>query len=395
MKKIIFALFAVFVGAPIFAQSTDQSIGRVLENVERNNAALKARRHLTDAQSLEARVGNSLENPEVEFIHKWGDPASLGKGGELNVVQSFDFPTSYVYRNRLARSLTEQYGHEYAAYRQQLLLEAQSLCIEIIALRQRQDLLGRAMKNAANVDEILSRRLAAGDANILEADKAAYELIGARNDYKINEIELVSALNRLANLNGGELPEFLTAEFPQWPVLSSQHEIIATYERMSPELLALVSEKNAAAHDVKLSRSMGLPRLSAGYKHEFIAGEKFNGLVVGMSIPMFGNRNNVKRAVALSQFADSQHKSALVDMRTELAKLYAQAELLAETLNGYRDIMGHARSIELLNKAIDAGHISIAEYFDELQPIYAASLMLIDVERDYHLVCARINMIGL
>lgn len=385
----------MLMGAPVYAQSVDQSIGHVLESVEQNNTALKARRHLTDAQSLEARTGNSLQDPEVAFEHKWGDPAALGKGGEVSLVQGFDFPSSYVYRNRLARSRTEQYGYEYAAYRQQLLFEVQSLCIEIIALRQQQDLLGNAMQNAGNVNDILARRLETGDANVLEANKAAYEFIGAQNEYKVNEIELVAAQNRLTNLNGGEPLEFLAAEFPQWPELSLQQEIVAMYEQASPALLALVSEKDAAGHDIKLSRSMGLPKFSAGFKHEFVAGEKFNGLVVGMSIPMFGNRNNVKRAVAQSKYADSQYQNGLVDMRSELAKLYAQAALLAGTLDEYRRITGETRSIELLNKALDAGQISMAEYFDQLQPIYAAQLMLIQIERDYHLVCARINMIGL
>lgn len=395
MKKIIFALCAVLVCVPVCAQSVEESIGRVLESVEQNNAALKARRNLTAAQSLEARTGNSLQNPEVAFGYKWGDPASLGHGGELTVAQGFDFPTSYIYRNRLARSRAEQYDYEYAAYRQQLLFETQSLCVEIIALRQQHNLLGKAMENASKVSDVFARRLEAGDANILEANKAAYEFIGARNEYKLNEIELVAALNRLTNLNGGEPLEFVAAEFPQWPVLSPRPEIVAMYESASPVLLALLSEKDAAAHGIKLSRSMGLPKFSLGFKHEFIAGEKFNGPVVGMSIPMFGNRNNVKHAVAQSQFADSQYQSGLVDMRSELAKLYAQAGLLAETLEEYRRITGHARSIELLNKALDAGQISVTEYFDELQPIYAAYLTLIQVERDYHLVCARINMIGL
>ena len=399
MKKIIITalVFGVFAWGDVRAQAVDAAIGQVLRSVEENNAALAARRKLADAQTLEARTGNSLENPEVEFGYKWGDPSSLGKAGEVAVSQAFDFPSTYVYRNRMARSLAEQYGHEYAAYRQELLLEAQSLCLEIIALRQQGDLLRKALANAQGVADIMTRREEAGDANILEANKARFELVGAKNAYKLNEIELVAAENRLANLNGGNPVAFTVGEFPARPFLAAREEMAGRYEETSPELLALLSGKSAADNDVHVSRSLSLPKFSAGYKHEYTPGgnDKFNGITVGMSIPMFGNRNNVKRAKAQAMFAESQYRSGLTDMRSNLAELYAKAGLLAASLDDYRRITEHARSVELLNKAIEAGQISIVDYFAELAPVYDAWLTMIEVERDYHLACARIMMIDL
>lgn len=399
MKKII--ITAVLLGAFAWngasAQVTDEAIGQVLRSVERNNATLAARNKLADARTLEARTGNSLENPEVEFNYNWGTPASLGNTGEVTVTQSFDWPGTYVYRNRMARSLGEQYGHEFAAYRQGLLLEAQSLCLEIIALRRQGDILGRALDNARKIADIMARREKAGDANILEANKAQFELVGAQNAYKLNEIELAAAENRLVNLNGGEPMAFAAAEFPARPFLAGQDEMLARYEEMSPGLLALMSEKSAADNDVRMSRSKAMPKFSAGYKHEYVPGrnEKFKGVVVGMSIPMFGNRNNVKRARAQAAFAESQYRSGLVDVRSDLAELYARAALLAASLDDYRRITDNAHSAELLNRAIEAGQISVTDYFAELAPIYEAGLTLVEVERDYHLACARIMMIEL
>lgn len=395
MKKIILAACAVLLAAGAQAQSVDEMIGRVLESVEANNAALAARGRLTDAQSLEARTGNSLENPEVEFGYKWGKPSTLGENGEIGISQGFDFPSTYVYRNRLARSRAEQYGHEYAAYRQQLLLEAQTLCIEIISMRQKERLLMATLKNAENINEMMQRRLEAGDANALEANKAAFELIAARNAFQQCEIEFAAAFNRLENLNGGQATGFDAGEFPSAPVLMPKDDVVEMYRTTSPEILAALSERDAAGHDVRLSRSQSLPRFSAGFRHEWAAGEKFNGVAVGMSIPLFGNRNNVKRARAQAAYAEVQYQSGLIDMSTELDRLYAEAALLSSTLAEYRKITRGVDSISLLNRAMEAGQISVVEYFAELAPIYDAYLTMIEVERDYHTVCAQINMIGL
>lgn len=252
------------------------------------------------------------------------------------------------------------------------------------------------MDNAQNIVGITERREKAGDANILEVNKAKFELIGAANAYKLNEIELVAAENRLVNLNGGQPIVLGTDEFPPHPVMGTLAETTQLYRDTSPELLALLSEKQASEQDVKLSRSMSLPKFSAGYAREYVpGGEKFNGITVGMSIPIFGNRNNVKRAKAQAFYAEAEYKNSLTDMQAELQGLYAKTELLAGSLNEYRSITGQANSIELLQKAFDAGQISVTEYYAEAAPVYETMQTMIDVEKEYHLTCARINMIRL
>ncbi len=389
MKKIgiLAALLLLAVGA-----SAQATMEEVLGSVEQNNATLAARRKLTTAQTLEARVGNSLENPNVVYNPTWGRPSSASHAGELEVTQSFDFPTSYAHRAQLAKIREQQYGHEYAAYRQQVLFEAQSLCIQILTYRQLRQILDEKQQNARRVVEIVTERLATGDANVLEENKAKYELIAARNAYENNEIELRAAENRLVNLNGGE-PLMLAGEhFGVQPELRPMDEMLQVYEESSPELLALMSSREAAERDVKLSRSLSLPKFEAGYHHEYAPGERRNGVVVGMSIPMFGNRNNVKRAKAQSLYAEAELRSGLVDVKTRLVQLYERAALLRSSLEEYRQIDASSRPIELLNKALDAGQISVVDYFTELPTIYEVRQTLVEIERDYQLTCAEINM---
>ena len=84
------------------ALCSGQSIDEVLASVEANNLELQANRSLVEARSIESRVDNQLENPEVEYVRSWGVPAEAGTSGELVAAQSFDFPTAYVQRARRA-----------------------------------------------------------------------------------------------------------------------------------------------------------------------------------------------------------------------------------------------------------------------------------------------------
>ena len=367
----------------------------VLDTVEMNNASLAARRKLADAQALEARTGNSLENPTISYDRMWGTPAALGVSGELNVTQAFDFPTVYANRAKLAALRAKQYGYEYAAYRQQVLLSARELCINLIALRKQEALLARIRDDARQTAELFRKRAAAGDATVLEENKVEFEVLAAQNAYDLNQIELQTAEKQLANLNGGKPITLLDKDFPPREVLPPFEELYARYEEADPTLLAMAVEKDAAERDVKLSRSLSLPKLELGYRREFSTGEKFNGITMGMSIPMFGNRNNVKRAQAQSAYAQVQLQSGRIDLRTRLEQLYQQAQLLAASLTQYEKMASTQTAVEMLNKAVAEGQISVVDYYAELAPIYTTLRTLIEVERDLHLTYARIHMLEL
>ncbi len=392
MKKI-FLVMAMSVAA--FSLSAQGELERILTEVEANNASLAALRKLRDAQTVGARVGNSLENPEVEFSYKWNDPSSLGTTGEISVSQPFDFPTVYAHRNKLAKLQAEKYGYEYQASRQELLLEAQKLYIEIVSLKRTTSVLEFLADNAREIAKVYAEKLDVGDANILESNEANFTLISQDNALKMARVQLQSATERLTGLNGGIEVKIDADDFGELPILGLLDEILAEYMELSPELRALAVEKMAAERDIKLSRSLSLPKLSVGYSHEFSKEDKSNGLSVGMSIPMFGNRNNVKRAKAQDEYAAASLKSATLDVETGIREQYAQAQIIRESLVKYESMLDLEQAVEFARKALDAGRISITEYFSQVQPIYEAHLTIMELQRDYLLAFAQINSIRL
>lgn len=59
-----------------------ESIDEVLLLVEQASKELQVQRKLTEAQKLEAKTGNSLENPSVEFENLW---RRAGSGQQLRI----------------------------------------------------------------------------------------------------------------------------------------------------------------------------------------------------------------------------------------------------------------------------------------------------------------------
>lgn len=58
-----------------------------------------------------------------------------------------------------------------ATMRQQILLQAKEVCLDIIMLQQQQELLNARLKNAKELAAMYAQRLSNGDANALETNK--------------------------------------------------------------------------------------------------------------------------------------------------------------------------------------------------------------------------------
>jgi outer membrane protein TolC len=394
MRKILIIAILLTLGCSVL--SGQGSIQSVLDRIETNNKTLAARASLAEAETLEARVGNSLPDPEVAVEHVWGTPAELGKHGEVVATQSFDFPTAYIARNRLARMRGRQAESDYDLYRQQLLLEAQELCFEVIALRQQRQLLKYHASVASYLAETAAKELDEGSANVLKASEAHIHSLAAENELHLLDVEITDALGRLKILNGGIDVDFDDTDFPPIIPLTSLDEMVELYLESSPELAGTLAQRDAATQGVKAARSESLPKLVLGYKLEFAAGERFNGLVAGMSIPMFGNRNNVKAARARALYASQQAEDARMATRQNLETLYAKATILEESIRKYEKITDQTGEyLRNLGLALKAGEINVTEYFSQYDDILTYKNELVELTKQYHIVRARIDSVTL
>ena len=386
MKNVIIGV-CLFFAIAVQAQT---SVEEVLKLVESSNRELRAQDELTKSQKLDARTGNYLPNPTIEYEHLWGKHPGSGIGRELTVSQGFDFPTAYGNRSQIAKLKSVQYDHERALFRQELLLQAKEVCIELIYLQNKKAFLDNRLSVAQKLSEVYLRRLKEGDANALEINRIELEQINIQTESDLNDIEIVSKLAELSALNGGEEIQFNATLYPDDKIVPDFDVLMASYSAKSVELQRLDSEQKVAGKEIALSKANVLPKFELGYKGDYSGNEKFNGVLVGMSIPMFESKNTIKRAKAQARFAELRQESVSFALRTELQKLYDQAQALNNSLQKVNAIIGRFGDLALLNKALDAGHISLTEYLNELVPRYQSKEAMLLLERDYQLALARL-----
>lgn len=367
------------------------SVDQVLQSIEANNKELQANAQLTAARKLEARLDNNLPDPSVTYAHQYGNKEGLGIQGELVASQSFDFPSVYVQKNKLTKTKAVGLDRQQAEFRQQVLLQAQEICLDLVLLNQQKGLLDVRRQNAEQLSALYATRLQTGDANILETNKIDLELLNARNEARMNEAARVVKLQELATLNGGLALSFTDTVYGISKEILSFDELKADAMSSNVQLLTLQSEKAAALRQISVSKSKGLPGLELGYRLNTAAGgERFNGFLVGVSIPLFSNRNNVKQAKAQTRYTEMQLESTTTTVEQELQQFYTQSLALKTSLDEYSQVLKAQNSLALLNKAIQAGQISMIEYFVDVTTYYQTMQNYMQIQNEYQKVMARL-----
>lgn len=370
----------------IFASNgnAQTNVDSVLSSVSVNNKTILANEQFWEAEKLQFKVGLFPYNPKVDYDYLNGSPATAGNQTEFAVTQSFDFPTAYGKKKQLSNNQIAKAEFQLIATRQEVLLHAKNTAIELI---YRNKLQKELMIRKQNTEKWLSdfqTRLDKGDGNILDVNKAKLQLIQINSEYQEN-ISATNQLNqRLTELNGGIAITLADTAYPQQSDVPSFTELESEIEAANPVRKYLEQEINVGKSQVVLSRAMSLPRMEAGYRYQSILGQTFQGLHLGMTIPLWENKNTVKvrQASLVSNELDLQvHKN---EHYHEILGLYEKYTNLKITLDEYKTLFGSLNNTALLEKSLTLGQISSIEYFLETGYYYDALRNYLKTEKDYH-----------
>ena len=366
---------------PVVAKSIDE----VLQSVRQNNKMLKAGESQTEALKLQARSENNLADPTVTYSHLWGNHEGMGFTGELVASQAFDFPTLYAQRGKLNQERFRTFDAPQSALRQQILLQTELACMDLIYLNRLQALLDERLHNAEELSRFYDTQLEKGATNIIEVNKIELELLNARNETRQNEAARKAKLEELKALNGGVAIEFTDSVYRsvlEYPVSFEAFQLEALGEL--PEVNELVWSEAAAERQIAVAKNQWLPNLTVGYRmNPSSGGERFNGFIVGVSIPLFSNRNKVKQAKA-EHYAANQRRSGVMKTQTAaLHQLWTKAGELKKSVDEYATVLEQQNSIALLNKAIQAGQLSMVEYFVNVTTFYQSMQNYLQLQNDY------------
>lgn len=404
MRKLLIIGYLLAASAGMNAQQ-EMGIEAILKQIANNNRQLQAYAQTASAQKYSNRADNNLPNPTVNYAHLWDSKDKNITVGELVVAQSFDFPTLYATRGKLNRTRNAALDANYTSQRQEVLLQAKTLCLDIIMLYRQQQLIDERLHNAEEMAALYHKRLEEGDANIIETNKTQLELLNVRTEARLNQSSLQSrikelvALNDLQPLGAGRplpgptpyTPEMLNlTETPTTPLPTDFQKLCEELIAADASLQTLRLNAEAARRNVSINRQGWLPGLELGYRRNTESGHPLNGIVVGFSIPLFNNHGKVNAARADKQAADYQHESARLTTESSLWQIYDEATVLQKSIREYEETMNSQSNQVLLRKALDGGEISLIEYFAEIEILYKAQANLIALQTQYEKAMAQL-----
>jgi len=386
MKQKMMFLIIMLVGC-LLPLSAQDYVERILQVVEKNNTSLAAIRSQVEAEKTGNRTGIFLHNPEMD-LYLLNSRDEQVRRTNFHLMQPFDFPTLLGRRNQLSRALNQQLDYQYLQRRQEILLEAHYLVIELIFHNALAHELELRQQHAQSIARAYQAMLDAGEVSILEHNKAQINLFNATKAAEMNAIERRALLSQLQVLNGGNPIEMNQKDFPA-PVIPLQFtEWFEEIAPNNPVLLGAGQEVDISQQGERLARAALLPTFSAGYMMEALPTERFAGFGMGVSIPLWENKNTLKYA-RLHTLAMQQHQADLETRYfSQLKGMYEQAMSLQQLSLNYRSMLQGLDNSELLLKALEAGQISLIEYMLELGFYYEAVNMSLETDRQLHKVLA-------
>lgn len=387
MKKI-FLTVALFCGlAGLHAQTG--SIERVLKSIEQNNRELQAGEQNTRAEKLDVRNENNLEDPSVSYSRKFGEQDGVSPEIEFEVTQGIDFPTLYAQRRQYGKLQGRALDLQQAVLRRDILLRAKELCLDLIRLNQLKALYGQRLKNAEELNALFDERFEKGDVNILEVNKVKMELMNLRATVAENDAAYRTALQNLLAMNGNMPLEFDETVYPLVPELRSLEQVRDEVMGADYALKQAQAGSEAARKLVKVNRHGWLPKLEVGYGREGGSDAMLNGFVVGVSVPIFSNRGKVKAARARQAGAELAQEQVAQQVEADIQSLFNEATRLRASMQAY-DTGLMDKTLSTLKQAVEAGQLSVLDYYNEAETVYASQEKLVDLENRYQKVVAQL-----
>ena len=344
-------------------------LGDVLKQIAANNLTLQSIAHDNRADVLDLKAANTLAGPSVEYSPFFGNGYSGVAESELVVSQEMEFPTKYAARNKQAQ-MQQTVGEQLLAkQRRDILLQAQLLCIDIIRLNQTLAMLKERLANSEKLLQMYEKRMEAGDANALELNKVKLDCMEVRTLVNESQGERTALVQQLQQLNGGKPIDVTTTDLPAFPKKTDIESYRTLALATDADVAVAKTALRAADMNLKVQKNEWLPNISLGYRRNTEQGEAINGVLVGVSFPLYSNSRQMKAARERKESAELQVAQAKHEAVATLRSSYEQLQGLQQVID-HSDVKLLQESLTLFAKALQQGEITALAYYVEINSIY-------------------------
>ncbi len=377
MKNQIVTFALLLMGSSLYAQ------GNIRVAVETNNKELQVLRENLQVQQLENKEGNALPNPEVEFGYQWGVHDGQGDKKDLSVTQELEWATILGKKRSISSAKNAINQLQYETERRKVMLQTDLLVIDLIYNKIMSDESQKRWTIAQQLEVAYQKMLERGEATLLDYNKAKLNLLKETATMQNLSMERDKLESQLKLLNGGNDLEFSSDRYPFEEITESYDSLWSRVEQTHPKLLMAEQSRQLSQKEYSVARAEMLPNLKLGYAGEWTKEENYQGLSVGLALPLWANRNKVKTMKANQQVVAMQNETLKESMQIELKSLYAKMQSQKTLLQQYQSVVSDYQGLELSEKAMKAGKITLLEYLMEQNAYLEMVEAYRAVEREY------------
>ena len=365
IRKGLVLIIILGIGLESIAQGR---IKEIAGEVVSNNLSIQSLALQNQVRELEDKGKLIPGDPEIAAAYMWGSPSFIGNKTNINANQKFKFPTYYARQKELNKLSAGLYTESLELEVNLVLFEILDILVDMAYLDERQSMLNGRLGRLRQIHELALQKLTFGETNRIEVEKAALLVDTYSQDLLLIESGKKLLLMRLTGLNAGKPLVSRPVLFSDFQKLFNSAEFV---DPLSDNPAIGIAEMNSriAEADVELAKTAYLPDLHVGYVREAINGEKLAGVEAGISIPLWGKPNQVKRAKFSRDLSALRlaHTGQLI--QNEWDKLDEMSRQSLEIKTNLETSLSSMNSRDLLEKSWQLGEISLLDYLKEL-PFY-------------------------
>tara|TARA_B100000809_G_scaffold91232_1_gene89754 strand:+ start:3685 stop:4854 length:1170 start_codon:yes stop_codon:yes gene_type:complete len=380
----VFAICGCLFFVTSFSQT--KNVEELLNEIEQNNTELKGYQSFIESQQLENKSTNNLPDPQLSgYYMPFGDNMT-GEYTEYEISQSFEFPTVYSSRNKWNESKSQQLATAYSTKRQEVLLQAKSILLELFFLQKQKMIETERKTQSKQVFNQIEALFAKEQVGILDLNKAKIAWIQEQFVVKQIESDIQIQISKLKTLNGGNPIDGISSPIVLPIDIGTIENIWQDKLTKDPRLQELKANETTSLQKIKLEKNKVLPNLALGYNYQGVRGSNYSGFYGGISIPLWSSKNKVKAAEANYEYQQSNTQVMTTTLYAQFQETYNRYKLMLEKYNEYQNTMGNLDSEQLLFKAYQLGEYSFMDYYLELQFYRTASDKMLQMEKELQLL---------
>ena len=357
MKKTI--SIGVLVLAVVSAMAQPMTYERYYNLVAEKNVLFIAEKYNIDKATASVEAAKVFNDPELSVSYGNNQDWDLQMGQSVEVEMSINPDLAGVRRARIAVAQSEKdiTAASVSAYLANLRLEAAEVWAEAWRLRENCAVLQESVNGMIQIARSDSLRLIVGDIGRSDALQSRLEAQTMKGELLKMQAEYLNALDAVSLFCGGEQVSSLEGELPGIGLLPAESEIISLAESNRADLKAAELSKTLSENNLKLVRAsrafeMGI-NLGYSYntevRNEIAPAPRFNGLTVGVSIPLkFSSLNKGEINAAKAEIRQSEYylEAARQKVRSEVVQAYNSLMAAIAVKNQYTEsILEDAQNI--------------------------------------------------